>query len=559
MGCSVGTWIGDVPAALRAGTAAVEFHGRVSPWCAARANGALAEARLAAGDSDGCLDQVESAGGPDLPGADPWSRCVWYEMLTRAELARGRMDRATEWAERAVANARRLGLAGSRGLGHLAMSHLCAAHDPSAAVGHGRAAAALFLSAGMVLEMGRARLITGCALVTLGETDRAIEELSGAHAVFESCGARRLFRQAVRERRRLAGQASRRPSANGLTRREQQVANLAADGLTNRKIAQRLYITEKTVEVHLSRVYAKLGVSTRTALATIIVRALSRPHSKGLEPMEFERHPTVTRYTGKAQSYARFTPTFPPEIVQALRVEAGWGPDTHVADVGSGTGSFTRLLLDARMTAYAIEPNAAMRQEAERALGHEPRFHSIAGSAEQTMLPGRAVDGITCAQSFHWFEVSRTVPEFRRIIRPGGTVGLIWFQQRNGASQFEDAYQALLAARCPDRSRFADLSNLKDLADSSTGTAGRSSWSPSRVFGGAAVREHHFVGEDEISLEILKDRTDSLSYTPPSGTPEHADLMARIEDLFAAHAVDDVVHQNFDVLLLCLQFDGAED
>nr|WP_223185786.1 helix-turn-helix transcriptional regulator [Streptomyces sp. CBMA152] len=58
-----------------------------------------------------------------------------------------------------------------------------------------------------------------------------------------------------------------------LTRREGEVAALVSEGLTNRQIAQRLQVTEKTVQMHLSNAFGKLGVTSRAALASAVVRA----------------------------------------------------------------------------------------------------------------------------------------------------------------------------------------------------------------------------------------------------------------------------------------------
>jgi DNA-binding NarL/FixJ family response regulator len=58
----------------------------------------------------------------------------------------------------------------------------------------------------------------------------------------------------------------------GLTRREQEVASLVSQGLTNRRIARHLHVSEKTIEKHLSNVFAKLGVSSRTEAAAAVIR-----------------------------------------------------------------------------------------------------------------------------------------------------------------------------------------------------------------------------------------------------------------------------------------------
>jgi DNA-binding NarL/FixJ family response regulator len=95
-------------------------------------------------------------------------------------------------------------------------------------------------------------------------------------------------RSAVGLRRRIAASGSR--SGRGrddtadlgpiaaLTRREQQVASLVSQGLTNRRIAQRLHVTDKTIEMHLSNIFAKLGVSSRTETAAAVIRGCLPAH-----------------------------------------------------------------------------------------------------------------------------------------------------------------------------------------------------------------------------------------------------------------------------------------
>lgn len=125
----------------------------------------------------------------------------------------------------------------------------------------------------------RARLLTGRVLAAQGETNQASAELNAVQADAAHCGARALARQAALERRRLAAWSSRTPPTPGhsnlppLTGRQTEIAALVAEGLTNRQIARRLNITEKTVEMHLSNMFSKLRVTSRAAVASRFTRA----------------------------------------------------------------------------------------------------------------------------------------------------------------------------------------------------------------------------------------------------------------------------------------------
>jgi DNA-binding CsgD family transcriptional regulator len=111
----------------------------------------------------------------------------------------------------------------------------------------------------------------GRTLLTLGETQRrakqkraARESLQAALAHFEELGAPLWAEKARADLRRLGG----RPRGLGeLTPTEERVAALVAEGRTNREVAAALYVTERTVEGHLTRIYAKLGVRSRAELA----------------------------------------------------------------------------------------------------------------------------------------------------------------------------------------------------------------------------------------------------------------------------------------------------
>lgn len=108
-------------------------------------------------------------------------------------------------------------------------------------------------------------------LLALGETQRrarrrraARESLQAALALFEELGARLWAEKARRELARIGGRA---PAAGALTPTEERVAALVAEGRTNREAASALYLSEHTIEGHLSRIYAKLGIRSRAELA----------------------------------------------------------------------------------------------------------------------------------------------------------------------------------------------------------------------------------------------------------------------------------------------------
>ncbi len=131
-------------------------------------------------------------------------------------------------------------------------------------------------------------------------------------------------------------------------------------------------------------------------------------------------------------------------ILQHLQAHRGFSPRSVVADVGSGTGKLTEIFLRNGNAVFAVEPNGDMREEAERAFSSDPRFHSVDGTAEATGLAAASVDLIAAGQAFHWFDPERSKVEFRRILRPGGCVLLVWNDHDTAASPFLQDYDAFL-------------------------------------------------------------------------------------------------------------------
>jgi DNA-binding CsgD family transcriptional regulator len=205
--------------------------------------------------------------------------------MARAQLALGRMDEAERWAERARESAESMGLAGRLGWSRYARAIVDLARGEAAtAAVAARDGVALSAEAGDAVGAARSRIVHGQALAALGDTGAAETELELARGELVAAGASRYADEAARELRGL-GRRVARPGARASTAaegiaalsvREREIAELVAAGRTNKEIAAELFLAPKTVEHHLSRVFAKLGVRGRAAVAGAISREAGR-------------------------------------------------------------------------------------------------------------------------------------------------------------------------------------------------------------------------------------------------------------------------------------------
>ncbi len=146
-----------------------------------------------------------------------------------------------------------------------------------------------------------------------------------------------------------------------------------------------------------------------------------------------------------AGDYARYRPSYPDALFDEL-IGVGGG---LAADVGAGTGIFTRGLLARGWRVVAIEPSTTMLGEMRVGDG----LHRVAATAERTGLSDGSADLVTCAQSFHWFNPPFAFAEFGRIIKPGGRLLLTWNNRDASRSGFVAAFEALVATFNPSYRR----------------------------------------------------------------------------------------------------------
>jgi SAM-dependent methyltransferase len=123
-----------------------------------------------------------------------------------------------------------------------------------------------------------------------------------------------------------------------------------------------------------------------------------------------------TAFGSAADAYAFGRPSYPRDAVEwALPPGA-----RQVLDLAAGTGRLTARLLELGLDVIAVEPLAEMRV-------HVPApAAALDGNAEDLPLDDGSVDAVLVGQAFHWFDVPRAMAEIRRVLRVGGTVGLLW-------------------------------------------------------------------------------------------------------------------------------------
>jgi DNA-binding CsgD family transcriptional regulator len=247
----------------------------------------LALVELEAGRPEQFLAELGAVGTPEDGLVDPGTRCLLYEALVRAEIACGHLEAARCWAQLAERAASDLELDLTSALACRARARLLLADDdPRSAVVKARAAATLATGAGARIEAARSRALVGEALAQSGDRGEAIVELRAAAEQLGECGAHIDHNRVVRRLRRLgmrmpthASGGRVRAGMQGLSAREREVAELVALGLSNRQIAEALYLSPRTVETHLAHVCSKLGVTGRAAVAAAVERSRAAPDS----------------------------------------------------------------------------------------------------------------------------------------------------------------------------------------------------------------------------------------------------------------------------------------
>jgi SAM-dependent methyltransferase len=231
----------------------------------------------------------------------------------------------------------------------------------------------------------------------------------------------------------------------------------------------------------------------------------------------------TTRFSDRVDNYARYRPGYPCEIVLTLKEECGLASEHVIADIASGTGLWTRMLLENGNVVFGIEPNAEMRKAGEQLLAGFSKFTSIPGSAENTPLPSESVDFVTAAQAAHWFDRTQARREFVRILKPGGWLVLLWNERVIDSTSFLRNYEQLLLTYGTD---YQDVRHE------------RTTEVVNKFFDPAPYRERLFDYRQVFDYAGLEGRLLSSSYAPGQGHPRHEPMLTELRRIYEDSAVD---------------------
>jgi SAM-dependent methyltransferase len=201
-------------------------------------------------------------------------------------------------------------------------------------------------------------------------------------------------------------------------------------------------------------------------------------------------HPTAAAGFGSSvDAYDRGRPGYPSAAIQWLTRRLELGPRMTILDLAAGTGKLSRALVATGAEVIAVEPLEAMRG----AIGSE--IQAIEGTAEGIPLGSASADAATVGQAFHWFDGDAALAEIHRVLRPGGSLALLW-NVRRMEEPVHAAIEELIEPYCDSVPRHRD------------GTW-REAFGRTRLFG--QLEEVEFEHEQRLDPEGLASQVGSIS------------------------------------------------
>jgi SAM-dependent methyltransferase len=215
-------------------------------------------------------------------------------------------------------------------------------------------------------------------------------------------------------------------------------------------------------------------------------------------------------FSSGADVYARVRPTYPAEAVDWMVPQRA----VRVLDLAAGTGLLTQRLVDRGHDVVAVDASRPMLDELAAAL---PDVETHVGAAEEIPLPDASVDAVTVGQAWHWFDPPRAAAELARVLRPGGTLAVVW-NDRDERIDWVGRFGEIMHAGDP---------LAPDSAQSTSPPA------LDEAFGEAEVAEFRWL--HHLATEDLRTLAGTRSYLLTLAPDQREQLLQRVDDLVVTH------------------------
>ncbi len=208
-------------------------------------------------------------------------------------------------------------------------------------------------------------------------------------------------------------------------------------------------------------------------------------------------------FGAQAAAYERGRPSYPPGAIDWLLPPGA----RDVLDLGAGTGKLTTRLVERGLDVVAVDPLAEMLEVLCTSLPDTP---ALLGTAEEIPLDDNSVDAVLVAQSWHWFDPERAIPEVARVLRPGGRLGLVWNTRDERLGWVRDLGRII----GPEHDPFSPLTLPAPFAD---------------------LERHQVEWTNYLTPQALIDLVASRSYCITSPAAVQNRTLDRVRELLATH------------------------
>lgn len=245
----------------------------------------------------------------------------------------------------------------------------------------------------------------------------------------------------------------------------------------------------------------------------------------------------TNRFSNNIKKYELYRPSYPKEIIEYFNKKIDL-KNMIVADIGAGTGIFTKLLLENGNKVYSIEPNEKMRHTAIKLLSEYEEAEFIDSKAESILLDDNSVNIITVAQAFHWFNTKKALQEFYRIIRDNGYVILLW-NDLSYNSNFRNEYESIFKEYSEEYNKINHKIHEEEL---------------NKIFYPNKIIKETFNFHQILNLNDFIGRFLSSSFSPHEKDGCYGDFVFSVKKLFNKYKEDEKVRIQYNSCVYYCKF-----